>query len=179
MSRAPGSVAENACSVRPLLEADGTRATIMKAEVALSKFAFSDLAIRSAVELEKARAGTDFETAPLEQLAAALTRTSHPDDAGAPFKFVEPGYYEPYERLYRQKQPERAKGVEEIQAFVGDAVERLRAFKPGSAQKESAVELVKFCIALHRELIRELASEDVVVRHEWRRPDFPAPASLR
>lgn len=143
----------------------------MPTQASVSKFAFSDLALQSAIELERARAGEPFQVEPLVDLADALSITSRPEREGSPFRFVEPSFYEPFERLYRLER-HKAETVEDIQQYVGDLAERLRAIKPGKTEERTTRELVIVCIALHRELIRELGSEDVLVRHEWRQPTF-------
>lgn len=152
--------------------------TVARASTSLSKFAFSDLALRSAVELEKARVGTSYEIEPIQSLADVLGLAANPDVQGAPFKFVEPGYYQTFERLYHTKQPAPVESVEQIQKFMSEAIDRLRSIKSATDRANIDKELIAFCIALHRELIRGLSTEDKVVVQERRSPDFSTPTGF-
>lgn len=144
----------------------------------LSTFTFSDLAMLSAVELEKARAKAPYDAAPLKKLADALTQTTRVAAPGAPFKFVDPGLYEPFERLYHARAETRADDIEQLQAFMSDKVRQLRAVQTRKPSAAKLQDLVSFCVALHRELIREMNSEDELVVREWRPSHVAAPPSL-
>jgi hypothetical protein len=139
----------------------------------LSRFAFSDLALRSAIELDRAGNGSEYETAPLRELADALERAAYPDHSGAaPFKFVEPGFYQAFESLYQLQRRTPAHSVDELQEFMGDAIMGLRQVEDSVVEAQIDKKLIAFCIALHRELIRELSAEGNVVQ-ERRYPGFP------
>lgn len=133
---------------------------------ATSKFGLTQLALRSAIELERARAGTPFKPEPLIALSEALLQTSDPHDDDAPFRFVEPGYYLPLQRLYRVQESATSTDVEHIQALIRRISESLAAAAKGRTNDTAA--LVDFCVALHQELIEELTAEDAFVVHEGR-----------
>src|SRR5260370_30267376 len=93
--------------------------------VSSSKYALTDLALQSAIELERIKAGMNHNSEVLDRLAKTLLQTSDPDVRDAPFRFVEPGYYEPFERLYRLKESPQSAAIEEIQAFIKRTSEKL------------------------------------------------------
>lgn len=113
----------------------------------------------------------------LDRLAATLVKTSDPGARDAPFRFVEPGYYEPFERLYRLRESPQSVAVEEIQAFIRRTSEKLSQVAQGD--EALASELIGFCVALHQELIQEITAEDAVVVHEWRNIGDDASAGIR
>ena len=131
-----------------------------------SKYGLTSLALQAAIELERLRANTPYDNAVLGALASALVETSDPHSDDAPFRFVEPGYYEPFERLCRLRESSQSVAVEAIQAFIKGASDKLSRVKPG--EQDLALELINFCVALHRELIQEISAEDAFVVHEWR-----------
>lgn len=140
----------------------------------LSKFAFCDLALESALQLDRARGGGALDTHPLRALAEVLCRTSDPSPNSAPAAFIESSYYQPFQRLLQSQNVEGAQSIDKIRDFFGAAADRLRSIRVEGASAEELSELVKFCVALHKELIRELKSEDGVGVHEWRVSDIPA-----
>jgi hypothetical protein len=133
-----------------------------------SKYNLSNLALRSIVELERMNAGLDCDRAVFSDLASALRDTSGPSTAGLQqFRFVEPGYFEPFERLYRSASSSAEANVEQIQDYVNDVSSRLIAIASGPKVDGS---LLPVCIALHQELVQELTAEDAFDVHE--RPLF-------
>lgn len=145
----------------------------MTQDMPLSTFALSDLALQSAVELAKARAGSDYSVDAVHHLATALSQTVSPASQAPQLRFVEPAYYEPFERLFHHQQPAEPDPdtVEAIQSYFTEIVARLQAFNQASPLGP-VDELQDFCVALHRELIRELTSDGPFVRPNWRRTDF-------
>lgn len=136
----------------------------------MSRFAISDLAIQSAVELEKARVGSTYNIEPLTTLAVVLNRTAEPNGEGAPFKFVEPGFYEPLERIYELNNQMRSNSVEELQSFFTGVARKLNELNAATPQAGEVEILVRLCVHLHRELIRDADLGDGLGRHDWRRP---------
>jgi hypothetical protein len=130
---------------------------------AQSKHSLSTLALRSIVELERMNAGLDYDAAAFSDLASALRVTSEPSAATLQFRFVEPGYYEPFERLYRLASSATG-DVEQIQNYVKDVSSRLSAVAAGDGG--GAGSLLPICVALHQELVQELSAEDVFAVHE-------------
>lgn len=141
-----------------------------------SKFRLTQLALRAAVELERARAGGMARREPLEALSTALLQTSGVDEGSAPFRFVEPGFYQPLQRLYHDQQSVHATDVEHIQDLVRRTSEDLAAAAGGSQVNTEA--LIRFCLALHQELIEELTAEDALVVHEGRTHGHGAAAGV-
>ncbi|MBX9647697.1 MAG: hypothetical protein K2X57_11640 [Xanthobacteraceae bacterium] len=131
-----------------------------------STFALTNLALQSAIELERFKAGMKFDKKPLKELADALVVTSHADAPGEAFRFVEPGYYEPFERLYLSREAKRSNTVTEIQAFIREASKRIANAAEGRGS--DAAKLIEFCLALHQELIQEFSVEDAFAVQESR-----------
>jgi hypothetical protein len=131
-----------------------------------STFALTNLALQSAIELERAKAGMKFDKKPLRDLASALVQTSHANAPGEAFRFVEPGYYEPFERLYLSREAKPSNTVTEIQTFIREASKRIANAAEGKGS--DAVKLIEFCLALHQELIQEFSVEDALVVQESR-----------
>jgi hypothetical protein len=70
----------------------------------LSKSDIGDLALDSALQLERARSGRPINTKPLHTLAAALRYSAGADDESGSVAAMWPGYFDPFERLYRSRQ---------------------------------------------------------------------------
>lgn len=133
---------------------------------ATSKFRLTQLALRAAVELERVRAGGQPHREPLDALSQALLHTSGSDEGATPFRFVEPGFYQPLQRLYYDHESVPASDVEHIQALIRRISEALARVADGSLVGTDA--LIRFCVALHQELIEEQTAEDALVVHEGR-----------
>jgi hypothetical protein len=147
-------------------------------ERTLSKLAFCDLILDTAVELERARAGSKINRAPLERLARVLAHASRPFDDAAQSAFVEPTFYDSFERLFRVQKSGTPESVEQLQAFLSETVTELRLVEDGAVAPGSLAKMIDFCVGLHQELTRELEAESGVVIDEWRTSDLPAAESL-
>jgi hypothetical protein len=132
---------------------------------AQSKFGLSDLALRSIVELERMNAGMDFEKGALEDLSVALLHTSHPDQQSEQVGFIDPTYYDPFERLYRASAVTADVNVEKIQEYLRQISEQLSVLADGGAA--SPTRLLTVCINLHKELVQELLADDDTAAQEW------------
>lgn len=124
----------------------------------VSKFRIGDLALSSALELERARMNVAFEAAPLHQLADALQQTSLASEPGAVAR-MRPGYYEPFDRLYRSRITEAPQSLDEIRKLVDWAVDELKKVAGAEGKGEAASDLVNFCIQLHQEFVGRPAAE--------------------
>lgn len=142
-----------------------------------STYALTNLALQSAIELERAKAGMKFDKKPLRDLANALVQTSRANATGEAFRFVEPGYYEPFERLYLSRGDKPSNTVTGIQAFIREASERIANAAEG--KRSDAVKLIEFCLALHQELIQEFSVEDALVVQESRHTVKQGPSARR
>src|SRR3546814_2527809 len=109
-------------------------------------------------------AGLDSNPDVFTNLATALRQNSEPSACTLQFRFVEPGYYESFERLYRMASSAPDGEVENIQEYMKTVSQQLSAVAQG--QVDAAASLLPVCIALHQELIQELAGEDGFDIHE-------------
>jgi hypothetical protein len=147
-------------------------------DATLSKLAFCDLILDTAVELERARSGAKISVAPLERLAQALDRASNPFEDLARSAFVEPAFYDSFERLFRHQRSAAPQSSEQIRSFLGDAVADLRRVEQGEVAPDSISKMIDFCVRLHQELTREIEAEGGVVIDEWRTSDIAAAESI-
>jgi len=131
-----------------------------------SKFRLTQLALRAALDLERHRTGGAADLKSLQALSEALLQTSGAEDSSAPFRFVEPGFYQPLQRLYYDQESVRASDVELIQKLLRRTSNDLAQAAQGRPADTEA--LIRFCVALHQELIEELTAEDARVVHEGR-----------
>lgn len=76
----------------------------------VTKFVIGDLALRSALQLEKARKRRVFSADPLRRLAAALRQTSFPTSADSAAA-LRPGFYEAFSRVSIKGQPPPPRGM--------------------------------------------------------------------
>ena len=143
------------------------------ANLPMSKFAFCDLALESAIQLESLNAGREWDAEPVRTLADLLVQAARPADREAPVSFIEASYYEPFERLTRQQLGER-QSLQEIKAFFGGAADKLRSVDVAAASAGGVTALVQFCVTLHRELARELRMEDLSGARQRRASDVTA-----
>jgi hypothetical protein len=141
----------------------------------LSKFAFCDLVLDTALELEKARLGGQLSSAPIERLAEALSDAVKEDQpAGRPV-FLEPAYFDSFERLFRVQRG-NPESVEQIQAFLREAVDDLRDLEHNTGATEKLGKVSEFCLVLHQELAREIEAEESGVTDDWRTSDISVAA---
>lgn len=141
-----------------------------------SKFRLTQLALRAALELERHRTGGAADLKSLQALSEALLQTSGAEDNSAPFRFVEPGFYQPLQRLYYDQESVRASDVELIQKLLRRTSNDLAQAAQGRPADTEA--LIRFCVALHQELIEELMAEDARVVHEGRTYGHEAAAGV-
>src|SRR3546814_15528211 len=102
--------------------------------VSFSKYSLSNLALRSIVELERMNAGLDSNPDVFTHLATALRQTSEPSACTLPFRLVEPGYYESFERLYRMASTAPAAELDHIQSYMNTTNQPLSAAPEGPAE---------------------------------------------
>lgn len=134
-----------------------------KVQNSTSAFALTDLALHAAIELDRMRAGLAHNPDVLTRLADALRRTSTPPANAPPFRFVEPGYYLPFERLYRTQESRQPGELKDIQDYIQRTSDAL-----SHADREDQAKLTNFCVALHQALIQDSTAEDGFVVHDWR-----------
>lgn len=134
----------------------------------LSKFAFCDLVLASTLELEKARTGRPAKAEPLQALAEALSRAASPMANSGSTAFVEAGYFTPLEGLFTTINSAQPSSIKQLQDFVLDATKGMRSQNFENPSKDSILSLIRFCVALHEELVRGLETERTVVINESR-----------
>jgi hypothetical protein len=135
----------------------------MKAGSGTSRFALSNLAIRSALDLERFRAGRALSAKTMSELADALTQTSDPDPEAVSARFFEVGYHKPFMRLYKDRNTVDPRSVAEVQEYLHEMALEIREFLR-HPEKERINELASFCTDLHHELASGLMSETVIGR---------------
>ncbi len=140
----------------------------------ISKFRIGDLALASALELERARTRGIFKSAPLEELAQALTQTSLKSEPGA-IAAMRPGYFEPFDRLFRSRETNGPDSLDQIDKLVAWAIEGLGDIARTEGKGEKASDLLKFCLQLHQEFVGRPASE---ARFGRTQRTFPTASSL-
>lgn len=123
----------------------------------LTKFVIGDLALRSALQLEKARKHRDFSPEPLVSLAAALRQTSFPASATSAAA-MRPGFYEAFSRVSVKSETEDAqsKGIDGMLEWAVGGLTDL-AERKGLGEESGA--LVEFCVQLHDEFVGRPAAE--------------------
>jgi hypothetical protein len=143
----------------------------MAAGLSISKFAFCDLALESALQLELAKAGKEWDRVPPKRLSDVLIRAARPSDAESRASFIEAGYYEPFERLLSRREG-TPQSIQDIKSYFGAAAESLKSLD-AAPSTDRLKELVDFCVNLHKELARELAREDAIGARQWPVTDIP------
>lgn len=132
--------------------------------VRLSKFKVGDLALKSALQLERARAGATFDKSPLTDLAEALrVSAGEPDDTGR-VSYMRPGYFEPFERVFRSSVEQEPKSIDEIRHFFDEAITDINAAAEDHIGDADMAKLVDFCLELNREFVRRPPAENKVGR---------------
>lgn len=142
----------------------------------VSKFRIGDLALDSALELERARIGGTFTAYPLEALAEALQQTSLDPLPGTMVSSMRPGYFEPFDRVQRTRAPSAERSSDDIRNLVDWAVAELKRVAQTSGLDDQAGELVNFCIQLHQEFVGRPAAE---ARFGRAQRSIPSSAGIR
>lgn len=133
----------------------------------LSKFKVGELALKSALELERARAGIKYDRRQLIELADALRVSAGQDETGGKVAYMRPGYVEPFERVYRSTKDIEPKSTEDIQTFVIKAIADIDiAVGEGKLNEKLVSKLVDFCLELNREFVRRQPTENRVGRRQ-------------
>lgn len=121
--------------------------------------------MRSMIELERAKAGLDYEGEILRRLSAALLESYDTGSSAASSAFIEPSLYEPYERLvgpaYMSEQPK----IIRIQSYIKFVSDALSEVVGGNETRVS--ELIPICTTLHRELVQEINAEVAFAVNDW------------
>jgi hypothetical protein len=142
----------------------------------LSKFMIGDLALRSALELERALAGANYDKEPLHSLAAALRQSSGAEPVSGGVSHMRPGYFEPFQRVYRARNTAEPKSLKQIREFLDKAIYDIDAAADQPLDRDLASRLVDFCLEVNREFVRRQPSEDNVGRS---RRSVPVEAFVR
>lgn len=129
-----------------------------------SKYVLTELTLRSMIELERAQAGMDFESDVLGDLSSAMLNSSDQGGGAAPFQFIEPGLYEPYERLVRHVDM-ATPPITRIRDYIKDISISLSRVAAGD--REPAPALIGVCTSLHQELVQEINEEDALAINDW------------
>lgn len=125
----------------------------------LTKFVIGNLALRSALQLEKARKQRAFSPDPLRRLAEALRQTSFPSSAQAATA-MRPGFYEAFSRVsIKGLTLPNAQDDESIGSLLDWAVEGLTSLAEHEGIGNNSEELVDFCVQLHDEFVGRPAAE--------------------
>lgn len=130
-----------------------------------SKFALTDLTMRSMIELERAKAGLDYEVDVLVHLSTALLESYEDGTSAATFTFIEPSLYEPYERLVRGFDASEQPKIVRIQSYIRHMSQELSLVADGN--EAPVVSLIPACTRLHRELLNEINSEVAFDINDW------------
>lgn len=120
----------------------------------LSKFTVGDLALKSALELERARAGVAYDRSQLTELADALRISAGEGDNTSSVAHMRPGYFEPFERVYRSSHAVEPKSSEDIRKFVINAIKNIDTAANERIDDKLLTKLVDFCLELNREFVR-------------------------
>jgi hypothetical protein len=132
----------------------------------LSKFKVGDLALKSALQLERARAGVPYDKSQLAELAEALRVSAGEQDDTGRVSHMRPGYFEPFERVYRSSVEAEPQSSEEIRTFVIKAIADIDAAAHDEINGSLVSKLVDFCLELNREFVRRPPVEDRVGRRQ-------------
>ena len=127
-----------------------------KREGAISRYALAQLALSSAVDLDRYQNGDALDGELLTRLADALTSTSAPTSQAGPTRFFAMGYHKPYMRLYGRGH--EAQSVNAVRAFLAQKAAGIRSFLEHPSH-DLADELASFCTDLHHELSSEQLTE--------------------
>jgi hypothetical protein len=144
----------------------------------IPKHALSELSLDALTEIDRSLAGRGFNSGPIRSLARMLRSVSFASSEPPQNHLVDPDYFQPLERLFHEHHAEGAKTVEELISFVRESASLLETFSGRETDKDEARRLRGFCLALHRELIEELAREDGVVVPDWSPDERSVQASL-
>lgn len=134
----------------------------------ISRFALAKLAIKSAVELERYRAGNPLHGDILAELASALAQTSDPHPGAGPSRFFAVGYHRPYMRLV-EDQAMDAKSLGAVREYLTSKASVIRAFLK-RPDPDGIDDLASFCADLHHELASEHMMENRIARRRRTRP---------
>lgn len=138
--------------------------------VRLSKFKVGDLALRSALQLERARTGATYDKSPLTDLAEALRVSAGEPDNADRIAHMRPGYFEPFERIYRSRLDQEPTSLDEIRQFVARAIVDIDAAAQDHVSDTAMAKLVDFCLELNREFVRRPPAENKVGRRQRSAP---------
>ena len=129
------------------------------------------------MQLQRAKAGGQFDATPLHELAAALRHSAGTDDTSGSMSHMWPGYLDPFERLYRSSKDIEPDSFEQIRDFIGSSIHQIDSVSAGHPLDQGlASRLIEFCMQLNLELGRRHWLETRV--DDSRRRD-PVEAGLR
>lgn len=88
-----------------------------------------------------------------------------PDDSGK-LSHMRPGYFEPFERVYRSSMEAEPRSSEDIREFVVKAITQIDAAAHEDVNASVVSKLVDFCLQLNREFVRRPLVENRVGRRQ-------------
>lgn len=144
---------------------------------AASKHDLAELAIRSAIELERAIAGLPTDRHLINELAIELRAKADPLPGLRPCRLVEPGYLSPLKNVVRRRAQDPTT-IEAVQTQVKEIAAELDRFAIHSSDQAAAKRLRDICLSLNRELLQELISEESS-GNEWERELSRAAVGVR
>ncbi|WP_265528314.1 hypothetical protein [Sphingomicrobium marinum] len=122
----------------------------------VSRHLLAELAIRSAISLERYNLDRAYDDDVLIELADVLTDTAGVSEGVPAGKYFAIGYHSPYMRLGKEKLG--VSSVGEVQQRFVQMTADLKAFL-ANRDKELAMKLASFCADLHEELAQAQLSE--------------------
>lgn len=125
----------------------------------LSKFKVGELALKSALELERARVGAPYNKLQLSELADALRVSAGGSDDPGKLAFMRPGYLEPLERVYRSSRESAPSSSEDLRNFVVEAIDQIDTAAHDQIDEGMLIKLVDLCLELNREFVRRNPTE--------------------
>lgn len=115
----------------------------------ITRYVLSDLALRSAVALERFALGEPLNCELVADFAEALSGTSHATGQGDQTRYFAVGYHSSYMRLGFAKGVNQS--VDEVQDLLDSKAKSLTAFL-ANPDVSAVSELAEFCTELHHEL---------------------------
>lgn len=142
----------------------------------VSRYALSDLAIRSAMALERFAFGEPLDHALVAKFATALSDTSSAESMGQA-RYFAVGYHSPYMKLAGTRGVSQS--VDEVQSLLDEKAKSITSFL-AHPNKTAVSELAEFCADLHHELAQsQLAEMRLAKRHRNRSEAKRLPSRLR
>lgn len=131
-----------------------------------------ELALRAAIELERAEESLSWDAKPVKKLGEALSDAASLEASGARLSLAESGSLQPFRRLYGSENP--VDSGKSLAKFLSGNADKLLSLSTALPARSEIEHVIEFCVRLHEVLRSNSRAEREMHARGRRKYDFTA-----